>query len=371
LDFHKFRNEEWFQLFTEFRDLALKLNPEALNITAQWATFLILYAEADTALEIIRKSADTVLMAEADHVRDQTFRGFVDAVKSARNHFDPQKRTAAEQLSILFDHFGNLAGKAPNEETEGIYNLLQELNGAYADRVQALSLQYWTVRLAADNGVYEAFAKNHNTAVAQRSGLHMKEVRREMQEVYYCMVERIEATIILNGEMQPFVGFVTEWNAFLKCYFTVLAQRQVKGLKMNKKTKKIICFFRKCITLFSEIVTIAGVIGIGFAYWDYKNTKNEQIERRNERIEIKLEKAKFEFKETHFKDALKLFKELQEEKPNDLTGYNLFLQISKEYEDKKDVAMEFLRAAQSLHPTPSNNEANNLIEQYNQSQKKQ
>jgi hypothetical protein len=33
VDFSKFRNEEWFQLFTEFRDLVLKYNPDALNNT--------------------------------------------------------------------------------------------------------------------------------------------------------------------------------------------------------------------------------------------------------------------------------------------------------------------------------------------------
>jgi hypothetical protein len=228
-DFYKFRNEEWFQLFTEFRDLALKFNPNELNIAALWATFLTLYADADTALEIIRKSADTVLMIESDRVRDQTYRGFADAVKSARNHFDPQKRATAEQLSILFDHFGNLAKKAPNEETAGIYNLLQELNGAYADKVQALSLQDWAIRLTADNEAYEALVKNRNTEIAMRSKLRVKEIRKEVQEIYYRIVERIEATITLNGEIQPFTGFVNEWNAFLKRYVNVLAQRQAKG----------------------------------------------------------------------------------------------------------------------------------------------
>jgi hypothetical protein len=229
IDFYRLRNEEWFQLFTEFQDLVQKFNPDALGIAALWATFLSLYTDADTALEIIRKSADTALMLEADRLRDQTFRGFADAVKSARNHFDPQKRAIAGQLTVLFDHFGNLARKASNEETAGIYNLLQELNGAYADKVQALSLQDWAVRLAADNEAYEALVKNRNTEVASRSQLRVKEVRKEVQEIYSRIVERIEAAITLNGETPPFTDFVNELNAFLKRYDHVLAQRQAKG----------------------------------------------------------------------------------------------------------------------------------------------
>ncbi|MDR1346151.1 MAG: DUF6261 family protein [Bacteroidales bacterium] len=234
VSFFRFRNEEWFQLYTEFRDLVLKFDPATLNISALWATFLTRYADADTAMEVIRKSADTARMAEADHVRDQTFRGFVDAVKSARNHFDPQKRAAAEQLTILFDHFGNLARKAPNEETAGIYNLLQELNGENAAStastaalpVDILGLRDWAVRLTADNEAYEALVKNRNTEIASRSKLRMKEVRQEVQEIYAQIVDRIEATIILNGETPIFTNFVNELNAFLKRYATVLAQRK-------------------------------------------------------------------------------------------------------------------------------------------------
>ncbi|GHT67838.1 hypothetical protein FACS189452_06320 [Bacteroidia bacterium] len=231
VDFYAFRNEEWFQLFTEFRDLVLKFNPSVLNVAAQWATFLTLYADADTALEIIRKSADTALMLEADHRRDLTFRGFADAVKSARNHFDPAKRAAAEQLAILFDHFGNLARKASNEETAGIYNLLQELNGAYANRVAALGLADWTSQLAAHNAAYETLVKDRNTEIASRSKLQMKTVRRDVQDVYSQIVQRIEATMTLNGEVPPFTDFVNELNAFLKHYADTLAQRRGKNDK--------------------------------------------------------------------------------------------------------------------------------------------
>jgi hypothetical protein len=231
LNFYKLRNEEWFQLFTEFRDLVLKYDPEALNIAELWATFLLLYAEADTALEIIRKSADTVLMIEADHVRDHTFRGFADAVKSARNHFDPAKRDAADKLTVIFDHFGNLARKSLNEETAGIYNLLQELdNGTpgIAFPVDILGLRDWAVKLEADNAAYEAIVKDRNTEVASRSKLRVKEVRHETQEVYYKMAARIEATMTLNGDVPPFTNFANEWNAFLKRYADVMAQRQGK-----------------------------------------------------------------------------------------------------------------------------------------------
>ncbi|MDR1097262.1 MAG: DUF6261 family protein, partial [Tannerella sp.] len=134
----------------------------------------------------------------------------------------------ADRLTILFDHFGNLARKAPNEETAGIYNLLQELDNGTPGvplPVDVLGLRDWAVRLAADNAAYEVLVKDRNTEVASRSKLRMKEVRRELQEAYRKMTKRLEATMTLNGDVPPFTDFANEWNAFLKRYADVLAQR--------------------------------------------------------------------------------------------------------------------------------------------------
>ncbi|MDR1601347.1 MAG: hypothetical protein LBS42_02845, partial [Tannerella sp.] len=53
------RHEEWFQFYTEFKTLAGQYTPSALNIDVLFVTFVTLYAGADEALEIIRKSATT------------------------------------------------------------------------------------------------------------------------------------------------------------------------------------------------------------------------------------------------------------------------------------------------------------------------
>jgi hypothetical protein len=39
---HALRNEEWFQLYTEFKALVLKYDPATLNIEALFARFLAL-----------------------------------------------------------------------------------------------------------------------------------------------------------------------------------------------------------------------------------------------------------------------------------------------------------------------------------------
>jgi hypothetical protein len=109
IKFSYLRNEEWFQLFTEFKDLVQASGEAALDITACFFTFLSLYVQADEALDLIRKSENTDRMEDADMKRDQIYRGLVDAIKSALNHFNAEKKQAAKTLSTVIANFGNLA----------------------------------------------------------------------------------------------------------------------------------------------------------------------------------------------------------------------------------------------------------------------
>lgn len=121
------------------------------------------------------------------------------------------------------------------------------------------------------------------------------------------------------------------------------------GEKQNRKS---------WLTVISEIMTIISILGLVFAYCDYRAQKSSQIENKREM-------ALLAFKEADFRNAYNLFKELQNVKPKDTTGYNAFLQKSKEFDDMEE-AMDFLKVARSLHPNPSKNEANDIIERNKQ-----
>jgi hypothetical protein len=232
IKFSCLRNEEWFQLFTEFKDLVEASGASTLDIVALFATFLSFYVQADEALDLIRKSMDTDLMEEADMKRDHTYRGLADAVKSSLNHFNADKRQAAEMLSTVIEHFGNLALKSGTEETAGIYNLTQMLSGEYAAQTALLGLTEWVIELSQNNNDYEALVKSRNDEVISRTKFRMKTVRKEAEAVYRQIVERLEAQMVLNDQA-ALDDFVNKLNGFLKRYADVIAMRKGDG-KTNK-----------------------------------------------------------------------------------------------------------------------------------------
>ena len=229
------RNEEWFQFNTEVKTLVEQYAPQTLEIEALFASFLSLYANADEALEIIRKSATTEQIAETDAARDTVFRGFADAVKSANNHFDTIKRAAAKRLQIVFDGYGNLARKSYDEETASIYNFLQEMNGKYANDIMTLGLNDWVMQLEADNQAFETLTKTRDNETSTKTALRMKNVRTETDRCYRDILDRLDALMLINGTL-PYEAFVRNLNVRVERYSNTVAQRKGRNAAKKKKT---------------------------------------------------------------------------------------------------------------------------------------
>jgi hypothetical protein len=231
------RNAEWFQFFTEFKSLVKLYHPDVLNIEALFAVFVVLYADVDEAMEIIRKSATTEQLIEADNNRDAGFRGLSDAVKSSLNHFDPAKREAARRVQIVLDQYGNVARKPYDAETASIYNFVQEMNGAHADDIATLGLGDWVVRLDADNQTFEALKNTRYSEKEQKPVFRVKELRKKIDSNYRNMLDRIDASILLNGEAQ-YAAFVNAYNIRVDHYSNILAQRKGRNAKKNDETEQ-------------------------------------------------------------------------------------------------------------------------------------
>ena len=211
------RHNAWFQFFTDFKALVETNNPQTLNIEQLFAVFLSLYADADEAMKFISKSAISEELNEADQLRDTSFRGFSNAVKSFYGHFDKDKSSAAKRIGVVLDSYGNLSRKPLNEETSGIYNLTQEMRGKYAPDVALLGLSDWVDKMDSDNKAYENLARSRDSEAAERSALRMKEVRSEADRNYLSILERIDALMLINGEAAH-LPFVKEQHALVNRY---------------------------------------------------------------------------------------------------------------------------------------------------------
>jgi hypothetical protein len=232
---NQLRNDEHFQKMTETKDAIEVAGAETLKIKDQYDTFLTCYIDEDTALKKIVKSATTSEMETADHGRDGSFRGLVNSIKAALDHYERDVVKAAYRLKVVSDTFGNLAAKPINEETSGIYNFVQELDSAkYAGDVATVGLTGHVRKLDADNRAFDALSKSRDDENAVKTQLKMKQCRAATDRAYNAIVKQINALILVEGK-EPYIAFVNKMNTFIDRFNNAVAQRA--GRAKAKKAK--------------------------------------------------------------------------------------------------------------------------------------
>jgi len=235
------RNEEHYQFQTEFDQLVKKHTADILGIEALYKDYTPLLANEFTALNVVRKSSVTDDLIDANAVRNVTYRGILDTVKGSCNHFDEERQVAAKRLMILFNTFGNVADKSYDEETASLSKLTAELINNYSNAIETLGISTWVEKLQEQNNAFDALKNARYSEDASKTQLSMKDIRLSIDASYRGIVTRINALIIVNGNMM-YRDFVTELNIRVDTFNNALAQRKGRNAKTesvnNTKTDK-------------------------------------------------------------------------------------------------------------------------------------
>ena len=220
----KMRNDEYFQYHTEFVELVIRAGADKLNIVHQFEAYMPLYARVDEALMKIMKSAYTAKIQQADKRRDTVFRGLVDKCRAAEKHFRAEAQQAAERLKILFNTYGNLAKRPINEQTSGVHNLVQELEGRFAADIQTVGVQEWVVELKDANNAFAELYRQRFDETTERTDVVLRKARTELDAAYRTIIERINALVVVEGEQQ-WTDFIRSLNTVIDKYAVTIKQR--------------------------------------------------------------------------------------------------------------------------------------------------
>jgi len=232
--FGRMRNDEHFQFHVEFIELVNRSGADELKIGVQFAAYMPFFHRVDEALKKISKSAFTEEIQKADKRRDKAFRALVLKQRAVLNDFRHENQKAAQKLSILFNTYGNLSRKPLLEQTSGIYNLMQELRGDYADALRTLGLQALADELEAANNHFSMLYRKRLDESAQKTKIVLNQERKKLDSAYKQLIERLNARSILEGEPTLY-EFIDLLNTLISKYKTLMAQRAGKA-KAKRET---------------------------------------------------------------------------------------------------------------------------------------
>ena len=118
---------------------------------------------------------------------------------------------------LVFDTYGNLATQPLNEETSAINNLLQELEGKYANDAETVGIKQWVAELKKRNNALSELMKNRFDESVSKSDIVVKEARAELDKAYRTITEKIDALVIVDG-VKTYENFIRTWNAVIDKY---------------------------------------------------------------------------------------------------------------------------------------------------------
>ena len=235
----KLRNAEHFQFMTEFANLVKQFGLELMHIKKLFASFAELLRQEDKSLVILQKSEFTEKMSEVDSMRDGVFRGLVDTVNASLNHFNSDVVEAGKRLKIVLDTYGNLSKKPNDEQTSGIFNLIQDLEGKFSLDIQKIGATAWVAELKKRNNEYNELVRSRDAESSLKPEAKMKDIRVNIDRSYRDIISVIESLEKITEdatELETYQGFITALNPVIERYRNRIAQRE--GVREAKKREE-------------------------------------------------------------------------------------------------------------------------------------
>ena len=255
-------NEEWFGKDVDFKKEVEFFGADNLGIKEQFDLFIPLHTKSDIHLELLRKSVYTQDMKKADKDRGLSFL----SMDQITNHVlmmegvDTDKKTAATRMQNLlaqYKHHGIKGGY--NEESSGIYNLLQDLDAHYTAEVNLLGLAGWVESLRRAETRFLEARTLRARETADKPQEPLQEIRRKVDTLYTGMVNILETKLVVAGlggdvvidadDLKDGVyesdvpdhlrgnityNFVIRWNVYAKQYRDLLAARSGRAKKKQE-----------------------------------------------------------------------------------------------------------------------------------------
>lgn len=226
------QNEEHFGFQTYVDELVDEASASVLKVEPQQANHKLKLAIERTVLDLIRKSAYTSKVNDADTDRDRPIRGFFKVVKGLLHHFTPAISDAAYRVDVINESFSDITRLSKEKQTNATISYLDALRATGAD-IATLGLADWVTEIERTNNVYVDLVKNRFDEKDEKPNTNMKEARVETDEAYRAIVDRINAFITIDGDAQ-YATFVTKLNNRIDSFAIAIAQRKGRAAKKEE-----------------------------------------------------------------------------------------------------------------------------------------
>jgi hypothetical protein len=230
---YNLRNNEHFQFMTDLDKLIILYLATELGIDNLYPAFKSALNAEDTAIRIELGSLKSKTIEQLDKLRDRILTAISLRIKSALlSPFDDEIESA-EALIRVVDLYGDVRNISYNEESAAITNLVSNMQlRPNTDHMNKVGITTWVAELKRVNEQFMVLFNERNSELSVRDSGDVRSARKQLDPIYEKLVEKINATIVLETAKPVVAAFVGEHNQKIEYYRTTLAARS--GRKKGK-----------------------------------------------------------------------------------------------------------------------------------------
>ncbi|WP_163717461.1 DUF6261 family protein [Mangrovibacterium lignilyticum] len=226
----RLQNNEHFQFMTDLDALFVKYNVEMLGINNLYPDFQTALAKEDACMKTELGSLKSKSLSEIDCLRDQTWsaiRGRVDATLSSPFEVERESARALMRLIVLY---GNVRKMTYNSESAALSNLVSDMQRVVnAGYLMSVGVGPWVEELGKQNEAFVQLMNDRNAEYSERGSGDMRNVRVLIDPIVEQIIERINASLVLDIAAAEVTPFTLELNEKIKYYEKIVQARSGKN----------------------------------------------------------------------------------------------------------------------------------------------
>ena len=191
----------------------------------------------DKELKHDAKNSFTQSRQEADRVADDTWRGLKMQADAMTRFPNPEVQAIAVKVDEVIERYGTLTEMGYDEEYANMKGVLEELKAFSPEDLEKIGLSVWVAALEAAYNDFILASLNKETEAGDKVKGIVQQRRREAEQAYYSLVQRINAGAIYNGD-EPYLEFMKMLNAQIDERKATLAARQTRAAKKAEDEEK-------------------------------------------------------------------------------------------------------------------------------------
>ena len=211
------------------RDIAFE-GSNKLGISTQFNKYLEALLELDILIKKIMKNPLTGPLKELDHTRDQRYSGIRHIVTGYLHHYSQEVSSAANNLNILFDGYGNINGLPYRQQTAATHNLLQDLkSNKYKNDVAMCRIKDLVDDLEMLHNQYKILWDERKMLDLEKPEGDVHEARLAIDKIYDEIVAVINVNVIQSG-VADYKSYISQLN-----YNIDKTKQELEQTKKHKK----------------------------------------------------------------------------------------------------------------------------------------